>query len=418
MLSRWILPLATIAGGVVSAHAAAAEFTWSTFPPLPPAAGQTKQPGVASPFVGVHGNALIVAGGANFPDKMPWEGGAKAWWDDIWVLEKPSGGESSQRWVTEKNFTLPRRIGYGASFSTPEGVVCAGGSDAERCYADVFLLSWDAQKREIRRESLPPLPEPLANMAGAIIDRTLYVAGGQHGMKGATASSAFWSLDLSQRNRPAEFKWQILPTWPGPPRVLPVAAAQRTARGTEFFLFSGRIPNPGSPTTLLTDAYAFDPTSRTWRKISNVGGGKGVCVMAGTTASSSTGEILIFGGDRGGLFLELESHDLAVEALRATLPSASPGEKAMLERRIEDHLAAKRKIYGAHPGFSREVLSYDPKRDTWRTAAPSPMPLPVTTTAATWNGDIVIPSGEIRPGVRTPEVLRIDGKHSPATAKK
>jgi cyclically-permuted mutarotase family protein len=416
MLFQRIVSLAAVAGGAVFASAATAELTWSAFPPLPPAAGQEKQPGVASPFVGVHGNALIVAGGANFPDKMPWEGGAKMWWDDIWVLEKQPDGPA--RWLTEKSFKLPRRIGYGASVSTPDGVVSAGGSDAERCYADVFLLSWDARTHEVRREALPPMPEPLANMGGALVGHTLYVAGGQHVMKGATASSAFWALDLSRRNRPAEFKWQVLPTWPGPPRVLPVAATQRTARGAEFFLFSGRIPNPGEPTTLLTDAYAFDPKSRMWRTISNVGGGKGICAMAGTSAAAESGEILIFGGDRGQLFLELESHDLAVEALRAKLAAASPEEKTKLERSIEDHLAAKRKIYGAHPGFSREVLSYDPNRDTWRVAAQAPVPLPVTTTAVAWSGEVVIPSGEIRPGVRTRDVLRIGEKQAPAAAKK
>ncbi|MBR90601.1 MAG: galactose oxidase, partial [Verrucomicrobiales bacterium] len=28
--------------------------------------------GVAGPFVGVHNDVLIVAGGANFPEGMPW----------------------------------------------------------------------------------------------------------------------------------------------------------------------------------------------------------------------------------------------------------------------------------------------------------------------------------------------------------
>src|ERR1044071_1523115 len=106
MFFQRIIPLAAIAGGAVFAQAASADLKWSTFPSLPPAAGQQKQPGVASPFVGVHGNALIVAGGANFPDKMPWEGGAKVWWDDIWVLEKPGNGDGAPRWVSEKNFKL------------------------------------------------------------------------------------------------------------------------------------------------------------------------------------------------------------------------------------------------------------------------------------------------------------------------
>jgi len=34
-----------------------------------------KNPGVAGAFPGITGDKLIVAGGANFPDKKPWEGG-------------------------------------------------------------------------------------------------------------------------------------------------------------------------------------------------------------------------------------------------------------------------------------------------------------------------------------------------------
>ena len=51
---------------------------WEKLPPLPDALG------VAAPFAGVSGGALLVAGGANFPDKMPWEGGKKVWHDRVW----------------------------------------------------------------------------------------------------------------------------------------------------------------------------------------------------------------------------------------------------------------------------------------------------------------------------------------------
>jgi solute:Na+ symporter, SSS family len=406
MFFRRMFNLVAVASGAVAAHAATNELAWSILPPLPPAAGQSRQPGVASPFVGVHGNALIVAGGANFPEKMPWDGGAKKWWDDIWVLEKKSDG--SVQWVGGKSFKLPRPVGYGASVSTPEGIVCAGGSDAERCYADVFLLSWDARAKEIRRTALPPMPEPLANMASALVGDTLYVAGGQHVMAGAVPTAVFWSLDLSQRNRPADFKWKVLPTWPGPPRVLAIAASGRSARGEEWFLFSGRAPERGKPTRLLTDAYAFDPKAGSWRTLASVNGGAGVCVMAGTTATVTENQILIFGGDRGDLFRELESHDLEIERLRAKATAETgAAERAKLDQQINEHLAAKRKIYETHPGFSREVLSYDPQRDAWGVLMRAPVALPVTTTAAKWGNDVIIPSGEIRPGVRTADVVRV-----------
>jgi SSS family solute:Na+ symporter len=371
-----------------------------------------RQPGVAGPFAGVHGDALIVAGGANFPEKLPWEGGAKIWWDDVWVLEGLGGG--SPRWVTDKRFTLPRRIGYGISVDTPEGVICAGGHDAQQCYADVFMLSWDAQTRTIRRTELPPMPQPLSFMAGALVGETLYVAGGQTTMKDAVPSKVFWALDLGKRRGAAsDFKWEVMPSWPGPERVLPVAAAQRGARGMEFFLFSGRRPTAGKPTTLLSDAYAFDPATKTWRTLPNVGAGirgaSGMCVMAGAAAAVGGNEVFVFGGDRGELFLELEAHDLAIAAARAKATSASGSEKARVEGEIEARLAAKRKIYDAHPGFAREVLAFDPQKNSWRVAGvvPAEISPPVTTLAVKHGNAVLLPSGEVKPGIRTAEVVRV-----------
>ena len=46
---------------------------WEKLPPLP------DREGFAGSFAGVSGDALLVAGGANFPGAKPWEGGAKAW---------------------------------------------------------------------------------------------------------------------------------------------------------------------------------------------------------------------------------------------------------------------------------------------------------------------------------------------------
>lgn len=412
---KTLLPLLTLAFLPPSSLAATETMSlqWDQLPAVPPSAGQTKQPGVAGPFSGVHGDALIVAGGANFPDKLPWEGGAKIWWDDIWVLENLSAKTPS--WASDRTFRLPRRIGYGISVDTADGVICAGGHDTERCYAEVFMLSWDARARTIRRTGLPAMPEPLSFMAAALVGETIYVAGGQTTMKDAVPSSVFWALDLSRRRGPAgEFKWDVLPGWPGPARVLPVAAAQRGANGMEFFLFSGRTPEAGKPTKILSDAYAFDPQAGKWRTLPPIGDGRrsGLSVMAASAAAVGESEVLFFGGDRGELFIELEAHDLAIAALRAKVTgvaggSRTGGERGALEREIEERLAAKRTIYDAHPGFSREVLAYDTRRDAWRSVGRSPVAAQVTTLAVKHGGRIIIPSGEVRPGIRTATVVRI-----------
>ncbi|MCX6997017.1 MAG: hypothetical protein NTV49_07995, partial [Kiritimatiellaeota bacterium] len=79
------------AAGVPAAGSAAPDagrrphLTWSALPDLPEALG------VAGPFAGVSGGALLVAGGANFPNGMPWAGGRKVWHDAVYVLPAPAG---------------------------------------------------------------------------------------------------------------------------------------------------------------------------------------------------------------------------------------------------------------------------------------------------------------------------------------
>jgi N-acetylneuraminic acid mutarotase len=126
----------------------AAPISWKQLPDIP------DRTGFAAPFAGVSGDALIVAGGANFPDAMPWDGGKKVWYDSVFVLEQPHG-----EW--KKVSKLPGPLGYGVSFTTANGVLCAGGSDATQHHSEVFSLSWI--ENELRIKSLPSLPKPMAN---------------------------------------------------------------------------------------------------------------------------------------------------------------------------------------------------------------------------------------------------------------
>src|SRR5262245_59407932 len=105
-------------------HAQSYRLDWVRLPSVPDPIG------FAGPFAGTSHGALIVAGGANFPAAMPWEGGQKAWYESIFVLPKPQG-----RWLT--GFKLPHAMAYGISVSAPEGVLCAGGSDAHQHFRDV-----------------------------------------------------------------------------------------------------------------------------------------------------------------------------------------------------------------------------------------------------------------------------------------
>jgi N-acetylneuraminic acid mutarotase len=140
---------------------------WKRLPNIP------DREGFAGSFAGVSGGVLLVAGGANFPDRKPWEGGKKVWYDTIFVLDRPDG-----EWKAAGK--LPRRLGYGVAVAYRTGVVCVGGSDADRHYADAFRLEWKDGK--VGTTPLPSLPMPIANACGALLGDTLYVAGARRSL--------------------------------------------------------------------------------------------------------------------------------------------------------------------------------------------------------------------------------------------
>src|SRR5688572_25496844 len=326
------------------AQPAAATLSWKSLPPLPDSFG------FAGAYAGVSNGALLVAGGANFPDGPPWEGHAKRWHDRIFVLERPDG-EWQQ--VSE---TLPRPLGYGISLTTKRGVLCIGGSDPTQHYADAFLLCW-ADGR-VGRTELPPLPVPLANAAGAMIGDVAYVAGGMESPTATTASKGFFSLDLTTE-RP---QWAELQPWPGPERMLPVAGAHAGS----FFLFSGAqlIPGADGKTTrrFLTDGYRYAPASG-WTRIADLP--RPALAAPSPAAAVGQSHLFVLGGDDGTDFF-------------------GPPQQ--------------------HRGFARDVLAYHTITDTWVRAGEIPgIPQAVTPLVA-WAGGYVVPSGETRAAVRTPDV--------------
>ncbi|MGH9936175.1 MAG: sodium:solute symporter family transporter, partial [Blastocatellia bacterium] len=316
---------------------------WTKLPPLP------DHHGFAGAFAGASNNALIVAGGANFPDKAVWEGGRKHWYDKIFVLEKPDG-----QW--RSGGALPMPMGYGVSITTDKGLLCIGGADANQHFSDVFLLEWIEGK--IKRTSLPALPQACAYASGAQVGKVIYVAGGTATPTATQAMNTFWSLDLAERHP----QWRELASWPGSERMLSVAAAQ----GGAFYLFSGvslsAAPDGSPKRTYLKDAYRYEP-NKGWTRLADLP--HPVAAAPTPAATFGKSQILIFGGD--------------------------DGSKAGFQP-VQDH-----------PGFARRVLAFHTGSNKW-TEAGEGEAAHVTTAMTAWRGGFVIPSGEVRPGVRSPAV--------------
>ena len=323
----------------------AARAGWEQLPPLP------EPRGVAAPFAGVSGEALIVAGGANFPDKMPWEGGRKVWHDKVWVLEKPDG-------TWREAGKLPRPLAYGVSVSVTGAVVCIGGSDAERHYGDVILLVWQGGKLETQPRAIPgPLPVPLANAAGAVdVKENVYVACGSTGPGEKRSSNRVFRAGW----RAKVLEWRELPPLPAEPRILPVAAAS----GEVFYLFGGAALEAKDGKTVrrcLRDAWSYTEADG-WKRLADM---PKPVVAAPSPAPVTGGKVLLISGDDG------------------SLAGFMPEEN--------------------HPGFPKTILSYNVAANTWTGAGEVPAPR-ATVPCVPWRGQFVIPGGEVRPGVRSPEV--------------
>lgn len=348
---------------------------WSLSATLPPLPGQTAALGFAGPVSGIHHNVLLVAGGANFPDGMPWEGGKKKYYAEGFVMKRIQKDSLS----LYKTFSLPYPLAYTACISTPSGIVCAGGENPDGVSSKVIRLQWDETADSVVIKKLPDLPLPLSSAGITIHDNTIYLAGGENS---DSTSGGFYSLNITDPNA----RWNILPNLPYAVSHA-VVVAQSANDNPAVYMLGGRKKNSNGISDIYATAYAFDLKKKEWKEIQSLP----YSLCAGTGIAAGKNGILLFGGDRGETFHE-------TEVLIAAINAATNTEK-------KQHLIRqKNQLQSAHPGFSREVLVYHTTTNSWTKTDPMPFEAPVTTTAILWNNEVIIPNGEIRAGVRTPAI--------------
>lgn len=321
----------------------AMNLTYSKLPDLP------NPHGLAGCQAGVSHRELLVAGGANFPIKPPWEGGQKVWYRTVYGLSSPH----SQWKIVGR---LPHNLAYGVSVSYENRMILAGGSDANRHYADVFSVEYRQGHLAITR--LPSLPVPVANGCGALVGHTLYVEGGQTSPTSLALKSVF-ALNL----RTAHPHWKSITGFPGAGRILATAVAYRGS----FWVVGGASLHKDSSgnvqRTYLNDGYRYTP-GRGWTHIENMPYPE---VAAPSPAPTSQRGFFVLGGDDGS---------------SANIPMAQ------------------------RHGFPRSVLFFDFRTGKWEKQADMPVGR-VTTPTAFWRGLWVYPNGEKRAGVRSPEVWTV-----------
>ena len=400
----------------------AAPLKWSPLPALP------NQFGFGGPNVGVHNGALIVAGGANFPNGPPWQvdgkpKGNKVWHKKVFVLER---GNTSWR----GGFQLSKPLAYAATVSTAEGVYLLGGESfgevtdatsgktttSNHPVADVLLLSWDqaARKLKITENALPPLPKACQYHRAVVIDRVIYVTASHAASPQSRQLDviSFWAIDL--KRRPRQRRWKPLAPWPGPAREKMALAVQNaTVEGKStpcLFMVSGATWTRDAKGEMdlsrfrfFTDAYRYHPASNRWQAIASLPVLKDERKIDLSHYGFNPANKTWFSLKPG----QQKKHDINQLFARQPMPLAASTALSVGSRHILLFSGATGRYITMNlsecPTFPRYVLSYNTSSNRWSSVGRMPEAV-VTTKAVRWGDMIVVPSGEIRPGIRTRSV--------------
>ncbi|SDB58807.1 transporter, SSS family [Flavobacteriaceae bacterium MAR_2010_188] len=375
-----LMLLATLTNAQESTHQLTKKnFKWDVVANLPLGKGGAEQIGFAGSYAGIDNGVLILAGGANFPDGLPWEGGKKRWSKSIFILSKDF------EWISDVQQELPQSMAYGITVPTSKGLVLIGGNNELGTVLDILLLSYNNISKEVEIMELGKLPNQFEVTSGSLLSSDeILVSGVMNGDNQLIKISTEKLLSPTERNA---VKWDFLNPCPGPTRLLPAYALQNNGSDECLYLFGGRNESDKG-ITLLNDGYYYDTSKNSWNHLTSV-----PQVMGAPALSFGPSNILIFGGDNGEELIKRNSIQLQL--------SDSIGQQN------QDTLNANLKnLFIDHKGFTKEVLSFNTITNNFKTAGTISLEPRVTTNAFFWDDTIIIPSGEIRPGIRSTEILR------------
>lgn len=342
---------------------------WKIVTTLPQEAG-TLHLGLAGPVAGILDDKLIIAGGANFPEAMPWEGGEKRYQKKLYIYQL--GDKEGVHLLSTEEFT--DSLAYCANAGDSKVFYSLGGERNGKATADVFRYS--LQRDKVIREALQPLPFPLTNAAAALIGKHLYVVGGENEQE---VSNKIFRLNREKKNA----LWEEIAVLPNP-----VSHSIVVGDGYQrLYVVGGRRKNSMAVTTFYDTVYEVDLPNRKVKQIASL-----PQALAAGTGIYYKGNLIIVGGDNAQTYHKVEELIMAAQ---------QTDHREEREKIIEK----KNDIQRNHPGFTRRVWCYSIKEKKWDALNDLEGESPVTTIALLYKNTVIIPSGEIRAGVRTPQIL-------------
>ncbi|WP_439183322.1 sodium:solute symporter family transporter [Carboxylicivirga taeanensis] len=349
-----------------------------------PASGQGEtHHGWAGAFIGQHNEVVVMAGGSAFPGAKPWEDGQKKFTNELLL-----GWEENGQFTWHKDKAqLPKMVAGGAAVSLPEGILCTGGANAQEVLADAWLIKVANQTSEII--PFASLPFPLKDHGIAVIGRDVYIAGGVT-PQGYNSHLLVYNLDNPENG------WQMLA---GLPHGITNAVVESQMDGSEqcLYVIGGRYKQNGnSVTTFSNEVWKFTPSQQQWTKKNAIqlSNKNSLALAAAAGVKIGASHIVLVGGDTGHVFNRVEK---------------AIGEMTSDDEVVRQQAKAQRnELWLNHPGFNKDILVYNTITDSWFSPGKLNSNAPAVTSAVFWQNKVVVPSGEVSPGVRTNQVIALD----------
>ncbi len=321
--------------------------------------------GVSACYCGVINGYLYIAGGCNFPDKPVAEGGKKRFYKAIYAAKLNAEGDRLE-WKTVGQ--MPQPAAYGVSVTYENSLIFVGGNNETGGLTTAIRLRPTATG--MQQEALPCLPHALDNMAGAVVGHILYVVGGN--CEGV-ATQKVWSLDLKNT---AKEGWKEEPSIPGIARVQPIAAA---LAGDLLGVWGGFAPKTDSKAAQLAmNGASYNAGCGTWTALPVPTDALCEEVFTGGATAIATPQkgVVVVGGVNKDVFL------------------------AAINKLPEGYLLHEPEWYR----FNSRVLCY--RDGTWTQLLQHPSVARAGCALAYWDGWVYVVGGELKPGIRTPEIVR------------
>lgn len=339
--------------------------------------------GLSGAFVGTLDKTIYFIGGSNFEQNYPWEGGKKVFHDEIYSIK--SDGQSYECSVLPIKF--PKAIAHGYAVSVGHSMYCVGGQTAQGDNRTMYSVQISG-KNHLHIDSASVLPASFKVFGAIAIKDHIYLPGFLDN------NPAMFVFDTQQGT------WKRLAAYPGMVRQEGViVCAQNNGKGEMIYLIGGRSVVRGE-LTLHRDVLEYNPLKDKWinKGLIHISEGdnevKGDVLMAAGSVAYGTNTILVFGGDDGIEFERRFNLDKAI------LAAKDP-------RRLDSLKSVLKSSFLMHKGFSKTILSYHTITNTWIKLAQSSQTLPVVTSAVKIDDDVFLVSGEVKPAIRTPQILKV-----------